>query len=391
MLIFVVPAIYPFKDNPQLGIYIQEQCEAIRKKYNYKMVVLNAATRNYKKWNICNTVVCEEDSVGTVYTKLTKGFMQSRFPRLAVMTYQKNLNYLFKRACKDFGKPDIIYAHFSFASGYCVSKLSKKYEVPFVVDEHYSLNLQENLNPYIAKITRKTIESSSAFICVSNRLKNSIYKHTGTKNNIHVIPNLVNDRYFYSPRTKKDKFIFFSAGNLYKSKNFALLIDAFAEAFFKDDNVLLLIGGDGPQRETLVSLIKKLNRENQIILLGRLSSEQMVGFYQQCDCFALLSEYETFGIVYREALAVGRPIISTKNGGIEENWHDEYGILLKDNTKKHAVDAFRNMYKNIDNYDFEKISNICKTYYSSDTVVKSIVEILEDVNYDTKNMIHNKG
>lgn len=376
MLIFVIPAIYPYKDSPQLGIYVQEQCEAIKKNYNHQFVVLNASTRNYKEWNISDDTDCEEDSVGTVYTRLTKGIMQSKLPRFAVYTYKKNVFKLYKEAVKEYGKPDVIYAHFSFPSGYCASLISKKYGIPFVVDEHYSLYIQNKIHPYIAKITKKTIETSAAFICVSERLRDSIYKHTNLETGIHVIPNLINDRYNYRPKMDKDKFIFFAAGNLYKSKNFDLLIKAFSKAFSANDKVQLLIGGDGPQKDSLISLIEEFDREKQIKMLGRLNSDQMLEYYEECNCFSLFSEYETFGIVYREALAVGRPVISAKNGGIEENWCSKYGILIDNNTVDCAAQALLDMYENNNKYDFKEISKICRERYSAENISSLINNIL---------------
>ena len=55
---------------------------------------------------------------------------------------------------------------------------------------------------------------------------------------------------------------------------------------------------------------------------------ELVKSFTACSVFVLLSVRETFGIVYREAMAVGRPVISSPNGGIEDGWDDSNGILL---------------------------------------------------------------
>lgn len=380
MLIFVIPAIYPYKDNKQLGIYIYEQCEAL-KKFENKIVVLNASTRNYKKWNLCNKINIYSDSVGEVYTNLSMGIMQAKLPHIGVFLYKKNLKKIFHMAVEKYGKPDILYAHFSFPSGYCAYWLSQKYNIPYAVEEHYSLYFQERINPYIVRLTKKTIENASDFFCVSNKLKENLYRHTGLKSEIEIIPNLINNRYDYKPLIPKDRFVFFSAGNLYKSKKFDLLIDAFSHTF-TDENVELRIAGAGKEYEFLKMRIESYNKKDQIHLLGRLDREQMLKEYEMCDCFVLLSEYETFGIVYREALAVGRPIISSRNGGIEENWDDNFGLLIKDNTVETAGEALKFLYNNYDKYDCKKISQLCKKLYSESVIAKKIDDKLKNIVVD---------
>ena len=70
--------------------------------------------------------------------------------------------------------------------------------------------------------------------------------------------------------------------------------------------------------------------------------------YKKCNCFVLLSEYETFGIVYREAMASGRPVIAVRNGGVEENWSDAFGILIDKNNYEVILDRKKAIIKGID-------------------------------------------
>lgn len=372
MLVYVIPSIYPSCDNSQLGIYVYEQCEALKEK-GIDFVVLNSSSRGVKSWKYCGKIENYTDGVGEVYEKLTKGFAQSKLPRVAVYSYWRNLKKIFQMALKRYGKPDLIYAHFSFPAGYCARRLSKKYDIPYIVEEHFSIYLKEKIHKYIINITKKTIEDAKEFFCVSEGLRNSLKNHTNTDKDIDIVPNLINDRYTYHPVPRRDKFVFFSAGNLFESKKFDLLIDAFINTFTDEENVELRIGGNGPQYELLKNKIEISNRNHQIKLLGRLSSEQMLSEYINCNCFALLSEYETFGIVYREAMGVGRPVISAKNGGIEENWENSFGILVEKNDIDLATIAIKEMLENYNNYDCQKISEKCHLLYSSNTISEKIL------------------
>lgn len=377
MKVFVLPAIYPTAEFPQLGIYVQEHCLALKKYYGYEFIVINATTTSYKNWHLANTEKKFEDNVGFVYQKYTKGVLQSRLPRYAIWSYRRNVIKLFDEAIKEHGIPEMIYAHFSFPSGYVAMELARRYKIPFVVDEHYSLYYSEKIHPVITSITRETVDNANAFLCVSYSLKGAIEKHIQSKKNISVIPNLVNDRYCYSANKENDEFVFFSAGNFYKIKNFPLLITAFSEAFTKTDKVKLRIAGSGEQEPYLKELIQKYGREDQIILVGRLDSDQMLLEYERCNCFALLSKHETFGIVYREALASGRPIIATRNGGIEEDWDEQYGILLDNDSIECAAEALKKMRDSYQSYNSNNISEICRKHYSEAIIAGKVDAILK--------------
>lgn len=314
-----------------------------------------------------------------------RGLFKDRLPRLAVYSYYKKIKSLYNLAEKENGKPDILYAHFTFPSGYIAYRLSKKKKIPYVVDEHYSILLQKELHPYINKILRLTVENANEFICVSEILRLAVQRHTKTNKSIRVIPNLIDDRFLYYPPPGKNVFKFFSAGNLIRNKRFDLLIEAFCKAFTSGENVALCIAGAGKEYEKLDQIIRKEKRQHQIKLLGRLCREEMLEQYKSCHCFAMPSIYETFGIVYREAMAVGRPIISAKNGGIEECWEDAFGILTEINDVNGFAEAIQHVYSNYGQFNTEYISKRCIQFYSSDSVSEQINKVLLKAIHYTQN------
>ena len=163
MKIFIMPAIYPCKENRQMGIYIYEQCEVL-KKNGHELVILDASSRNYKEWNKCNKQYSYSDCNGKVYVNLVRGIAESRLPRLTVVSYVRNIKKIFKKALKEHGKPDFIYAHFVFPCGYAASILSEKYNIPYIVQEHYSLFLEKNLSEYLKKYYKKDDKKCIVFL-----------------------------------------------------------------------------------------------------------------------------------------------------------------------------------------------------------------------------------
>jgi glycosyltransferase involved in cell wall biosynthesis len=82
---------------------------------------------------------------------------------------------------------------------------------------------------------------------------------------------------------------------------------------------LLLIGGKGPSRPQLESLIAKLGLEENVRLLGFIPDETLPLYYQAVDLFVIPSiAAEGFGLVSLDALACDLPVLGTPAGGIVE-------------------------------------------------------------------------
>lgn len=99
-----------------------------------------------------------------------------------------------------------------------------------------------------------------------------------------------------------------SAGRLVPQKNFALLLEAFAQAARPGDT--LTIAGDGPGRPALERLAAQLGIAGRVHLPGHLVS--IDGLLAQADVFVLSSDYEGLPGVVVEALAAGLPVLATE-------------------------------------------------------------------------------
>ena len=106
---------------------------------------------------------------------------------------------------------------------------------------------------------------------------------------------------------KPDGCHFVGAGRLSSQKNFALLIDAFAQMAKPSDR--LTIYGEGADRLTLERQIKRLGLGAQVALPGFVNS--LIGELQAADVFVLSSDYEGVPAVIVEALAAGLAVVAT--------------------------------------------------------------------------------
>jgi len=109
----------------------------------------------------------------------------------------------------------------------------------------------------------------------------------------------------------------------------------------KNNKIRLLIVGDGPLFSQLKNLAIKLNLIKNIIFAGKVEYKLLPFYYAAADIFVHPPYgFEAFGKVIIEAMACGKPIISTYCGGPEEII-DNYlnGILIEPNNPDKLADV----------------------------------------------------
>lgn len=113
-----------------------------------------------------------------------------------------------------------------------------------------------------------------------------------------------------------------SVGRLVHRKGQDRLIQALPQIKKAIPNVVLVIVGEGPRGRYLRDLVTKLDLQENVIFVGRVSYEDLPRYLNMADIFAMPSrsrffglEVEGLGIVYLEASACGLPVIAGDSGG----------------------------------------------------------------------------
>ena len=145
-----------------------------------------------------------------------------------------------------------------------------------------------------------------------------------TNLNIENIKLLSNrNKLLYNLNCKK---IHLYVGRLVKVKGVDYLIKAFHEVADKDD--VLVIIGEGDERQYLEKLIIALNRSNSILMLGRYDQDSLYSWYMSADLFILPSIFEPFGAVVDEALHFGLPVLCSKYAGASMYIDSSNGMIF---------------------------------------------------------------
>jgi len=133
-----------------------------------------------------------------------------------------------------------------------------------------------------------------------------------------VVSNGINCAHFQKQETKtfftkyhldaNKKNILF-VGRWHPEKDIPTIIHAFTYILKKRQDINLWLVGFGHLEKKLRKLVKKLNLEDYIIFVGRVSNLELIQAYHACDVFTLPSLAELEGMVVLEAMACGKPII----------------------------------------------------------------------------------
>jgi len=151
---------------------------------------------------------------------------------------------------------------------------------------------------------------------------------------INFVPDGMDGTIFTGPR--RGGPVIAALGRLHPNKAFDTLIRAFATL---EDGTLWL-AGDGPDRQALATLAAELGVAERVMFLGWQDDPQAV--IRGADLFVCPSRHEPFGNVIAEAMACGKPVISTaSHGGMELIEDGVNGVLVPVDDAGAMGDAMR--------------------------------------------------
>ena len=375
MTILVVPSWYKTDSNPILGSFFREQAMML-KEAGEKVIVADATFQGREDYfsKRCFKLKKYDDDGLLTYSYVVPALGAFKTKDGGSERYYRNLKRIYKKITSDGHKIDLIHAHSYLPAGVAAVKLGKEENIPVIVTEHASAVLEKQLTTDRIKLLKEVVSETKEFVCVSKALKKSVQELTDNIREPIVIPNAVDSRFKFQREKNTDCFTFISIGNLVKSKRFDLTIEAFASCFKTNYKVKLKILGDGVLRKELEELVREYGIEEQVLFEGRVAREVVVEELQKANVFVLPSDYETFGVVYIEAMACGVPVIGTKNGGAEDIISYKNGLLIEKNSVSLLAEAMMAIYKEHRKFNCEEIAKECQQLYGQKVIREKILQ-----------------
>ncbi|MDA8571169.1 N-acetyl-alpha-D-glucosaminyl L-malate synthase BshA [Schleiferiaceae bacterium] len=232
---------------------------------------------------------------------------------------------------------DILHVHYAIPHAYAAYMakkilLEKGIYIPVVTTLHGTDITLVGKNPSYKPAVTFSINKSDIVTSVSQSLKENTLRSFVVKNKIEVIPNFVDlslyqkdvpcQRSQIAPNGEK---IVTHISNMRSVKRIPDIIDIFYRIQNEEEAILLMIG-DGPEREKAEQQAKDLGIYSKVKFLGK--TTEIKKLLCMSDLFLLTSATESFGLVALEAMAAKVPVISSNAGGIREvNVHGVTGYL----------------------------------------------------------------
>ena len=312
-----------------------------------------------------NVFTFKEPNSQIIYSRLLKKYHKFLFHSKIKFLYEDILNQI---------QPEKIYISFAttlFSDGAIAYRLWKDYQVPYIVSvRHTDVSLFLKYRPDLIDLALKILSNSEKILFLSPALKKNFFNHPRIKNymdrwtkKIMIIPNGIDEFWLNnispSNNNKGNKFLY--VGTFERRKNVHKLIKAlYSLKEFYPDIELTLIGGGGNKESPILEAVKK--NSDWIRYLGIVTDKNLLLTEMRKHSFlAMVSHYETFGLVYLEALSQGLPILYTKNQGIDRLFDLNVGQAANpsslEDIKRQLVYLISNK-KNIevDRIDFNKFS-----------------------------------
>lgn len=283
---------------------------------------------------------------------------------------QKRLKYI-----KDF-KPDICHIHQEFGIGAFGAIAAKMLKIPLVYTMH---TMYEDYLYYVAPkplipAAKKLLHGYSRLLGRSaveltgpSKKVENYFKDVGIDKNVSVIPNPVEldkfDISLVSPEKvekvkqqldiKENDFVAIFVGRLGREKSVDVLLDYWGKTIKSNDNIKLIIVGDGPVKKDLEELSQSLKLQKMVKFTGAIKHEQLLPYYAAANVYITASLSDTNSISMLEGMATGLPTLQIYDELNADQVVDGVnGYMFKD---AQDMQDKLNILKNMSDKDMEKL------------------------------------
>ncbi len=226
---------------------------------------------------------------------------------------------------------EIIHAHW-IESGLFGLLLSRLWKRPLVISVH-------RFNPIgkTGQIIYKWVLSKADYILFnSTYTQQRCLEFLAPKNYAIIPPGIDLDKFpsKWGNYAENISPVVFALGSLLPVKGFKYLVDAIPKVLEQHPHCKFIIGGQGPERASLLEQAKKIEVEDHLQLLGRVPTEDVPSLMSKADIFVLPSiphtsgDTEALGMVLAEAMACGTPCVASRTGGIMDIVDDNVNGFL---------------------------------------------------------------
>jgi glycosyltransferase involved in cell wall biosynthesis len=251
-------------------------------------------------------------------------------------------------------RPDILNMHYLLTTGLGGQWWASRCGVPTVL----TLIGMDVYDPIyrppaaLRALMRRAVGRSAAVTCISTFVRDIVERAypSGGHGRPMVVPHGVDTKEFHPGvcgdgireryRVGRKEKLVLTVQRLFPRKGVQHFVKAAAIVRRERPEARFLIVGDGPERAGLEALTREVGLGRVLEFAGRVDSSQLPAVYAASDVFAFHTYHEGLGIVLLEAIASGRPVVTTVAGGTTDIIREgENGLLVPPGDDRALADA----------------------------------------------------
>ena len=339
MKVLVISRMFPNATDPIQGIFVLRQVRELLKKHEIKVIApvpwvpkalrwLSKKGRNYAS-------VRQRDRIEGIEVYYPRYLWGLRRRSLASLSLTLCLSRIL--GCLRW-KSDVAHLHGvgALSEGLGAVLIRRYLNVPLILTVHgHDPFLDAAHQPFHRWMIRFTFARVDRVIAVGPKLAELIAPFVNDRKKIRIIGNGIRVSEIPKKETHKETLypgqkIVLTVGFLTRPKGVDFLLRALPGVCAEVPETRCLIIGEGPEQCRLVRLAEDLDLQDRVFFMGRRPHDEVYRYMSLCDLFVLPSWRESFGIVYLEAMSVGKPVIGCWGQGIEGIIRDgEEGLLVR--------------------------------------------------------------
>lgn len=303
---------------------------------------------------------------------------------LNLKRYATHFKAQVEKYIEENGPPDIVHVHVAMKAGMIALWIKKKYNIPYVVTEHWTIYQNNSEDAYadrsamFKRYTRDIFKNAALVLPVSENLGELISRAV-TPVAYKRVYNVVDTESFrYDGFREERPFTFIHVSSLNEQKNPEAIIESFVSFHRTYPRSKLIMVGE-VQGDLFQNIIQQNLSANAIQFTGMVPYKEVAHLMKNSDAFVLFSRYENMPCVVLEALCCGLPVITSDVGGLKEVINEENGILVKKYANTALTEAMINLYISYLQFNRQKISSDARTKFSYEMIGKEINDAYEEV------------
>lgn len=252
---------------------------------------------------------------------------------------------------------DLIHAYSLFGDGNCARNLARKYGIPYVVAvRNTDVNTQLRLRPNLRRLGVQIMLDAAAVFFLSEPYRKQVFEKYVPKKywpslekKTYIVPNGIDEFWFsHAPAEVKElhqgtvRLIY--AGRIDSNKNIPTTQKAMALLREQGYDTTLTVVGNVKEPK----LLETIRQDAWTTYHPAMPKEKLVDAYRSADVFVMPSLYESFGLVYAEAMSQGLPVIYSKGQGFDKQFPEgQVGFAVNSRSPESVAEGIK---KVIDNY-----------------------------------------